>query len=134
MSLTTDSGTTHGRPPEALAHDAATGGLTVSDAPSSADEPSSVEELASADAAAPTLASLPVGARLILRCRADWRAATVAFLDAAGGRVVLNVASPGGHTYRVRRPADSPLSYDGHFPVLGQGSWRAGLARYDVRW
>lgn len=122
MSLTTDSGTTYERPPEALAHDAATGGLTVSAEPSSA------------DAAAPTLGGLPVGARLILRCRADWRTATVAFRDAAKERVVLNVASPGGHTYRVRRPADSPLAYDGHLPVLGQGSWRAGLARYDVRW
>jgi hypothetical protein len=137
--LTTDSGTTHERPPEALAHDAATGGLTVSAEPSAADElssaePSSVNELSSAADAAPTLAALPVGARLILRCRADWRTATVAFFDAANGRVILNVASPGGHTYRVRRPADSPLAHDGHFPVLGEGSWRAGLARYDVRW
>jgi hypothetical protein len=131
--LTTDSGTTHERPPEALAHDAATGGLTVSAEPSSV-EPSSANELSSSNDTAPTLGSLPVGARLILRCRADWRTATVAFCDAAGGRVVLNVASPGGHTYRVRRPADSPLTYDGHFPVLGKGSWRAGLARYDVRW
>ncbi|MET0625189.1 MAG: hypothetical protein ABW250_19790 [Pyrinomonadaceae bacterium] len=133
MSLTTDSGTTHERPPEALAHDAATGGLTVSAEASSA-ETSSVNEPAPADVDAPTLGSLPVGARLILRCRADWRAATVAFLDAANARVVLSVASPGGHTYRVRRPADSPLAYDGHFPVLGKGCWRAGLARYDVRW
>ena len=83
---------------------------------------------------AATLGSLPVGARLILRCRADWRAATVASFEPAAARVVLNVASPGGHTYRVRRPADSPLAHDGHFPVLGQGCWRAGLARYDVRW
>ena len=83
---------------------------------------------------AATLGSLPVGARLILRCRADWRAATVASFEPNLGRVVLNVASPNGHTYRVRRPADAPLAYDGHFPVLGEGGWRAGLARYDVRW
>lgn len=75
-----------------------------------------------------------MGARLILRCRADWRAATVAAFDAAHARVVLNVASPTGHTYRVRRPADAPLAHDGHLPILGEGSWRAGLARYDVRW
>ncbi len=86
------------------------------------------------DVPAATLGSLPVGARLILRCRADWRAATVASFERELGRVVLNVASPGGHTYRVRRPADAPLAYDGHFPVLGEGPWRAGLARYDVRW
>jgi hypothetical protein len=81
-----------------------------------------------------TLGLLPVGARLILRCRADWRAATVASFEPDLGRVVLNVASPTGHTYRVRRPADAALAYDGHFPVLGEGQWRAGLARYDVRW
>lgn len=83
---------------------------------------------------AATLGSLPVGARLILRCRADWRAATVASFEPHTARVVLNVASPGGHTYRVRRPADAALSHDGHLPVLGEGQWRAGLARYDVRW
>jgi len=115
----------HERPPEAPAHDATTGGLLLSADTLSAD---------AAAAFAPTLGSLPVGARLILRCRADWRTATVAAFEAELGRVVLNVASPSGHTYRVRRPADSPLAHDGHFPVLGQGSWRAGLARYDVRW
>jgi hypothetical protein len=83
---------------------------------------------------APTLGSLPVGARLILRCRADWRAAAVAGFEPDRGRVVLSVASPHGHTYRVRRPFDSPLAHDGHLPVLGEGQWRAGLARYDVRW
>lgn len=81
-----------------------------------------------------TLGSLPLGARLILRCRADWRAATVASFETHLGRVVLNVASPHGHTYRVRRPADAALNYDGHLPILGEGQWRAGLARYDVRW
>jgi hypothetical protein len=106
---------TQERPPEA--HEAPPDGLSLStpDAPT-------------------TLGALPVGARLILRCRADWRAATVASFEPAAERVVLNVASPGGHTYRVRRPADSALAHDGHFPVLGEGQWRAGLARYDVRW
>jgi hypothetical protein len=105
-------------PPEACAAEAPPGGLVVS-----------VEDLPAA-----TLGSLPVGARLILRCRADWRAATVASFEPDLGRVVLNVASPHGHTYRVRRPADAALSHDGHRPVLGEGQWRAGLARYDVRW
>ena len=85
-------------------------------------------------ARAQTLGSLPVGARLILRCRADWRAAAVAGFEPDAGRVVLSVASPGGHTYRVRRPHDSPLAHDGHLPLLGEGPWRAGLARYDTRW
>lgn len=113
--------TTHERPPDAVALRAATDGLSLSP-DNLLTEP------------APTLGSLPVGARLILRCRADWRAATVGSFEPSTARVVLNVASPTGHTYRVRRPADSPLAHDGHFPVLGEGQWRAGLARYDARW
>ena len=109
---------TRERPPEARATEAPPDGLLLS----------------TDYAPAATLGSLPVGARLILRCRADWRAATVAAHDPSAARVVLNVASPGGHTYRVRRPQDSPLAHDGHLPVLGEGSWRAGLARYDNRW
>ncbi len=81
-----------------------------------------------------TLGSLPLGARLVLRCRKDWRTATVAFIDATASRVVLSVGSPNGHTYRLRRPSDAPLTLDGSIPVLGEGQWRAGLARYDVRW
>ena len=116
-------GTTSERPPTVVAHDAKPGGLSISE--------TDIERLSSAP---PTLGSLPVGARLVLRCRADWRAATVAAFESELCRVVLNVASPTGHTYRVRRPHDSPLTYDGHLPVLGEGGWRVGLARYDVRW
>jgi hypothetical protein len=80
-----------------------------------------------------TLADLPLGARLILRCRKDWRDATVAATTLEG--ITLSVSSPSGHTYRVRRPFDSPLSLDGSIPVLGEGSgWRAGRVRYDLRW
>ncbi len=82
-----------------------------------------------------TLATLPLGARLILRCRKDWRTATVAAI--ALDCITLSVCSPSGHTYRVRRPPDAALSFDGHFPILGAGDalcWRAALARYDVRW
>jgi hypothetical protein len=81
-----------------------------------------------------TLGSLPVGARLVLRCRKDWRAAAVAAFEPDAARVVLSVASPSGHAYRLRRPADSPLTLDGLIPVLGEGHWRACLARYDFRW
>ena len=138
---------TQHRPPDALAHDATPpdglSSFTTEHYPpaaassSSAAEPSSTETCAapsSSDDCAATLGSLPVGARLILRCRADWRAATVAAFESELCRVVLNVASPTGHTYRVRRPHDSLLKYDGHLPVLGEGGWRAGLARYDIRW
>lgn len=79
-----------------------------------------------------TLASLPLGARLVMRCRKDWRVATVAAI--LPDKIVLSVGSPSGHTYRVRRPHDAPLSFDGMIPLLGEGHWRAGLARYDLRW
>jgi hypothetical protein len=79
-----------------------------------------------------SLACLPVGAHLILRCRADWRNATV--VSIAPDQVTLSVASPSGRTYRVRRPPDSPIFFDNSIPVLGEGSWRALLARYDSRW
>lgn len=79
-----------------------------------------------------TLADLPVGARLILRCRKDWRDATVSAVSIE--LVTLAVSSPSGHTYRVRRPPDSLLFLDGPIPVLGEGYWRSGRARYDHRW
>ena len=79
-----------------------------------------------------TLGSLDVGARLILRCRKDWRDATV--ISRTPEEVTLAVGSPSGHTYRVRKPAASPLTLDGSIPVLGSGPWRAGRARYDLRW
>ncbi|HYE15350.1 MAG TPA: hypothetical protein VD968_12960, partial [Pyrinomonadaceae bacterium] len=58
----------------------------------------------------------------------------VAAFEPDTGRVVLSVASPSGHTYRVRRPPGSALSLDGPIPVLGEGTWRAAFARYDLRW
>lgn len=83
-------------------------------------------------AEAHTLGALPVGARLLLRCRKDWRDATI--VSVADDSVTLSVTSPKGRTYRLRRPPDSPLLFDGQIPVLGEGQWRAGLARYDPRW
>jgi hypothetical protein len=79
-----------------------------------------------------TLALLPVGAHLILRCRKDWRDATVVAVTTEA--VTLSVGSPKGRTYRVRRPPDAALSFEGEIPLLGEGSWRVGFARYDKRW
>jgi hypothetical protein len=84
---------------------------------------------------ASTLAQLAPGSRLVLRCRKDWRAAAVSAVTP--DCVVLTVASPSGHSYRVRRPHDSPLAFDGSIPVLsdrGSSGWRVALARYDARW
>jgi hypothetical protein len=82
--------------------------------------------------AATTLAALPVGAHLILRCRKDWRAATVAARSSE--QITLSVGAPGGRTYRVKRSPDTPLFQDGPIPILGEGTWRAALVRYDMRW
>ena len=91
-------------------------------------------EVAAANAAA-TLGSLPLGAHLVLRCRKDWRTATVVRIELE--KITLSVSSPTGRTYRMRRPPDAPLTYDNNIPLLDAGKpscWRAGLARYDVRW
>jgi hypothetical protein len=79
-----------------------------------------------------TLSCLPVGARLILRCRKDWRDAAISAVSLE--EVTLSVGSPSGHTYRVRRAPDSQLFMDGSLPILGEGPWRMGRVRYDVRW
>jgi hypothetical protein len=105
--------------------------------PSSAEDFAALHDgLSSSQAPTPattiTLASLHVGARLILRCRKDWRDATV--VARSLDKVTLSVGSPSGHTYRVKRSPDTPIFQDGPIPVLGEGSWRAGLVRYDVRW
>lgn len=84
------------------------------------------------DEQAQTLSALPTGARLILRCRKDWRDATVSVITPEA--VTLLVNSPSGRTYRVRRPPDAPLSFHGMIPILGEGCWQAGFARYDARW
>ena len=115
----------------------APGGLDSSTADAPAATPDTHAVAADDETTTPTrtLSSLPVGARLILRCRKDWRVATVSAVDPAGVR--LNVASPSGHTYRVRRPADAALTHEGAIPILGEvtpAGWRAALVRYDARW
>lgn len=95
---------------------------TLPDGLSSSQTPSSTK----------TLAALQVGARLILRCRKDWRDATVVAVSIE--HVTLSVCAPRGRTYRVKRSPDMPIFEDGSIPVLGEGAWRAGLVRYDARW
>jgi hypothetical protein len=80
----------------------------------------------------PTLASMPVGARLIVRCRADWREAVVSLI--APEQITLTICAPSGRTYRIKRPPNAPLAFNGSIPLLGEGAWRANLARQDARW
>jgi hypothetical protein len=85
--------------------------------------------------APPTLGALPLGAHLVLRCRKDWRTATVARIEP--DKITLSVSSPHGRTYRMSRPPNAPLTFHGSIPLLGENAsscWRTGLARYDVRW
>lgn len=104
------------RPPDSEALMASDGGLGVSPA----------------KLACETLGSLPLGSRLILRSRKDWRTAAVIAITME--RITLSVASPTGYTYRMYRPHETPIYFDGSIPLLGEGGWRIGLARYDVRW
>jgi hypothetical protein len=85
-----------------------------------------------ADCSSETLGSLPLGSRLVLRSRKDWRMATVS--AKSSDKITLSVASPSGYTYRMYRPHDTPIVFDGPIPLLAEGGWRVGLARYDVRW
>ncbi|HEX8459194.1 MAG TPA: hypothetical protein VF656_18015 [Pyrinomonadaceae bacterium] len=82
-----------------------------------------------------TLGALPLGAHLVLRCRKDWRTATVVRIELE--KITLSVSSPNGRTYRMRRPPGTSLSFDGNIPLLDNGTascWRTALARYDTRW
>jgi hypothetical protein len=79
-----------------------------------------------------TLGELPLGAKLVVRCKKDWRDATV--IGAYEGNTILCIGSPSGRTYRLRRPSEAILALDGFIPVLGEGSWRPGLVKYDHRW
>jgi hypothetical protein len=124
--------------PPATAEDTTTGTTTdaATDAAADAATDAATDATpAAGHASAQTLSSLPLGARLVVRCRKDWRVAAVAGFDETCVR--LSVASPTGHTYRLRRPHAAPLTYEGAIPLLGElthAGWRAALARYDARW
>jgi hypothetical protein len=83
-----------------------------------------------------TLRELPIGARLVVKCKHDWRSAVVSRFDDEQ-RVTLIVCSPSGRTYRLRRASETPLVYDGKIPVLPEGcedDWRDEMVQYDARW
>lgn len=80
-----------------------------------------------------TINALAVGARLVVQCKKDWRAAVVSMVSPE--KVVLQICSPSGRTYRKSCAVETVIDTSGGaIPSLGEGAWRDGLARYDARW
>ena len=82
-----------------------------------------------------TLANIPLGGRLLVRSKTDWRVAVVCRI--AEDKVTISVASPKGYNYRLRRPLDAVVDFDGRIPYLiadNKETWRENFTSYDVRW
>lgn len=82
-----------------------------------------------------TLRDLPTGARLLYRAKNDWRCAVLSFLNAETATLI--VCSPTGRTYRLRRPTNAEIVFDGKIPILkidSEEDWRENLTAYDLRW
>ncbi|HNU08853.1 MAG TPA: hypothetical protein PKO33_13885 [Pyrinomonadaceae bacterium] len=78
------------------------------------------------------LCDLPVGARVLVRCRLDWRSGAIS--ATREDKIVLTIYSPSGRTYRKSCSLETPLTYDGSLPLVGEGTWRETFVKYDVRW
>ncbi|MBA2379199.1 MAG: hypothetical protein H0V76_06465 [Blastocatellia bacterium] len=82
-----------------------------------------------------TLAELPIGGRVLVRSRTDWRFAAVSRRDEM--LVTLTVASAKGRTYRLKRPVDAQMRYDGSIPYIvceSPDTWKTNLLIIDQRW
>ena len=82
-----------------------------------------------------TLASIPLGGRLLIRSKTDWRVAVVSRIGE--DKITISVASPTGYNYRLRRPLDAVVDFDGRIPYLiaeAAETWRENFSSYDVRW
>ena len=82
-----------------------------------------------------TLSNLPLGGRLLVRSKKNWRVAVVSRIREDS--ITISVASPGGYCYRLRRPLDAQLAFDGKIPFLMLESaeqWRENFSTYDMRW
>ncbi|MBC7798675.1 MAG: hypothetical protein H7Z37_17540 [Pyrinomonadaceae bacterium] len=81
------------------------------------------------------MSDLPIGARLVLRCRKDWREAVVSRIEKE--KIALTVFSISGKTYRVRRPLDARIVVVNEIPVLSDCEsleWREHFVKADWRW
>lgn len=82
-----------------------------------------------------TLGELPLGARLLVRSKTDWRGAVVSAY--AENVVVLQICSPTGRTYRLKRAFDAEIIEDGAIVILkfhAEENWRENFTKYDFRW
>lgn len=82
-----------------------------------------------------TLRELPVGARLVVKCKKDWRGAVVSNVNEE--KITLIICSATGGTYRLRRTPETVLICDGDIPILPNGceeNWRENFTKYDFRW
>ena len=72
---------------------------------------------------------------MLIRSKKDWRVAVVSRIGEE--KITISVASPGGYCYRLRRPLDATLHFDGKIPFLvieRAEPWRENFSSYDVRW
>lgn len=79
------------------------------------------------------LRELPIGAKLLVQCKKDWRMAVVSI--SSEEKIVLQICSPSGRTYRKKCAIETEILYDGAFHLLGEKNlWREQLVKYDNRW
>jgi hypothetical protein len=79
-----------------------------------------------------TINQLAVGTRLVVQCKKERRAAVVSAISE--GKVVLQICSPSGRTYRKSCAAETVIVSSGAVLFLGEGVWQENFVRYDSRW
>lgn len=79
-----------------------------------------------------TINTLTVGMRLVVQCKKDWRMAVVSTVSEE--RIVLQICSPSGGTYRKSCALETLIDSSGAIPFLGEGGWRENFVKYDSRW
>ena len=79
-----------------------------------------------------TIKTLAVGTRLVVQCKKDWRMAVVSVVSEE--RIVLQICSPSGRTYRKSCDLETLIDSSGAIPFLGEGVWQENLVKYDSRW
>ena len=81
------------------------------------------------------LEQLTVGSKLLVRSKNDWRDASVR--SKMDEKIVLNVKSPSGRTYLLRRTAITEIDLVGDIALLvteRNEDWRQNLYKQDARW